>query len=157
MRRYVGIDPGVNKTAIVTLDDKLEIDIEIVKVKRPGPPKRRLDAARHWAMVSQVCDFVMSLPSPTIVGIEEPFLGKGPSTSLLQFGVFASIVHELFPFFGGELRTVAPMTLKAFVGVTGKKDLMVREVFRRWNFDHDDTDVVDAYAIARWAMESIGA
>lgn len=156
MKRFTGIDPGVNKTAIVTIAETGDVSWEVVRVKREGPPKRRIDPARHWAMVSQVCDHVMGLPSPCVVAIEEPFVGANGATALLQFGVFASIVHELFPFFGGELRCLAPATLKKFVGVRGKKELMVREVFRRWEFDNDDTDVVDAYAMARWAMEGCG-
>ena len=45
---------------------------------------------------------------------------------------------------------VAPPSLKKFVlqkGV-GKKDMMRLEVYKRWGFEDDSDDVIDAYALA---------
>lgn len=46
---------------------------------------------------------------------------------------------------------VAPPTLKKFVTGTGnaKKDQMRLAVYKKWKFEHDSDNVVDAYALAR--------
>ena len=46
-----------------------------------------------------------------------------------------------------------PKILKMFVTGNGNsgKDLMIREVFKRWNFDTNNNDVADAFGLAKMA------
>jgi hypothetical protein len=45
---------------------------------------------------------------------------------------------------------VAPQQLKKFAGTT-KKELINKEIFKRWGMDFDDTNIAEAYALARVA------
>jgi crossover junction endodeoxyribonuclease RuvC len=52
---------------------------------------------------------------------------------------------------------IPPTSLKAYV--TGKgnapKELMIREVFKKWKYEADDNNDSDAYALARVAAEFV--
>ena len=88
------------------------------------------------------------------IAIEEPFNTHGIHGAMLQHGVFSAIVYDLTSDF--RVIPVWPTTIKRFVGGPKKKLFIVREVYRRWGFSADDDNVVDAYAIARWAASERG-
>jgi len=50
---------------------------------------------------------------------------------------------------------IPPLTLKKFVTGKGqgKKELMLKEVYKRWGVDLDDNNLADAYGLARMALE----
>ena len=52
------------------------------------------------------------------------------------------------------MRVVAPTQLKKFVVGKGNADkaLMIREVFRRWQFEAEDDNAADAYGLLRIGM-----
>jgi crossover junction endodeoxyribonuclease RuvC len=50
---------------------------------------------------------------------------------------------------------VPPTTLKAYVAGAGNapKEVMMREVFRRWNYEAVDNDDADAFGLAQFGLE----
>ena len=50
---------------------------------------------------------------------------------------------------------IAPSSLKKFV--TGKgnvnKNIMIKEIFKKWNVDFNDDNLADAYGLARFGFE----
>lgn len=50
---------------------------------------------------------------------------------------------------------VSPSTLKSYVSGKGNapKEVMLREVFRKWGFEAASNDEADAYGLARFAEE----
>ena len=54
-----------------------------------------------------------------------------------------------------EFKIISPTTLKKFV--TGKgnsgKDIMLLEVYKRWNVSFSNNNLADAYGLARMAYE----
>lgn len=57
---------------------------------------------------------------------------------------------------GWPFELVAPAKLKKFV--TGKgnspKEVMIMKILKRWGVEVEDHNVADAYALARWGLES---
>ena len=53
---------------------------------------------------------------------------------------------------------IAPAQLKKFITGKGncKKDLMLKEIYKRWGVDFDDDDCADAYALVEFAMAVLG-
>ena len=59
---------------------------------------------------------------------------------------------------GVSILVVAPTSLKKFVigQGKGKKDMMRLHVFKRWNYEHECDDVVDAFALAQVGLAYMG-
>lgn len=157
---YVGVDPSIVETAWVALDDRGKVVSQCAHVdhwKRhdPDAPRtKRLEPGRLKQMVRDVtvaieaCSRNQGMHGSLRVAIEEPFVGENGASALKTYAVFAGLIVS---FDSLDLLVVPPTTLKKFVGAK-KKVLMAREVFKRWGYQSDDHNLVDAYAIARWAM-----
>jgi len=153
----IGIDPGIITTAVMCIDEDGK---PLGWTAHVGEPKakddkrsRRIEPARLWKMVNSTLSSVLSLHvkySVEIVAIEEPFCGQG-KISLKGYAVFAALCDRLYGLYRESFVTASPATVKKFVGAK-QKMFVAREVQRRWGFSSDDHNVVDAYAIARWAM-----
>jgi len=157
----IGIDPGIITTAVMCVDEDGK---PLGWTAHVGEPKakddkrsRRVEPERLHKMVLQVFYTVDALHQSyraEIIAIEEPFCAKG-QIALKGYAVFAALCHILYGNYPEQLITVSPNTVKKFVGAH-KKMFVAREVQRRWGFSSDDHNVVDAYAIARWAMSQNG-
>jgi len=153
----IGIDPGIITTAIMCVDEDGK---PLGWTAHVGEPKakddkrsRRIEPERLFEMVCTASATVVKLHlqyGAEIIAIEEPFCAKG-QIALKGYAVFAALCYQLHGIYTAKLVTVSPNTVKKFVGAH-KKMFVAREVQRRWGFSSDDHNVVDAYAIARWAM-----
>lgn len=154
---FVGIDPGINGTGVVGIEDGKVIGEILVPDIVKGPKQKRFELNRVRTMATQVSCAIFEIWSKApsnlhiVIAIEEPFVGANPSTALKQYSVFVALALMDSPRSPDALYFVPPTTLKKFVGVKGKKNLIAREVYKRWKYEADDDNLVDAYAIARWA------
>ena len=158
--RFIGIDPGIVETAIVIVEQGgtvLRIKTFLGGSDKDEPRGSRLTPRRLRQITGPALEELRPSLSPmTVVAIEEPFVGPNWSTALKTHGVFAVLADVLQEAVdAGRLRrllVVAPSTVKRFVGAK-KKGTIAREVFKRWKFESDDHNFVDAYAIAMWARQ----
>ena len=154
---FVGIDPGINATGVVAIDGEARggkvVHQEIVMGIKPTKQKR-FDPVRVESMASAVLEAVVRAEDfgngLLVVAIEEPFVGASASGALKQYSVFVTIALDVRNGWD-DILIVAPTTLKKFVGAKGKKNLMARQVYKKWGYEADDDNLTDAYAIARWA------
>jgi len=154
----IGIDPGIITTAVMCIDEDgkpLGWTAHIGEPKAKDDKRsRRIEPERLYKMVSNALSCVIALQTQhhaDIIALEEPFCAKG-TIALKGYAVFAALCYSLHNLvLSSEFITVSPNTVKKFVGAH-KKMFVAREVQRRWGFSSDDHNVVDAYAIARWAM-----
>jgi hypothetical protein len=76
----------------------------------------------------------------------------GATIKLTLLSLFAAGDHRGFP------TLVAPQQLKKFVTGNGntKKELLPKEILKRWSMDFDDMNIAEAYALARiaYAMDA---
>jgi Holliday junction resolvasome RuvABC endonuclease subunit len=150
---FVGIDPGINKTGVVGIQDGRVVFQKLVSIEQKEK-LRRFDFFRveNMRMTTMAAVFAIAAREQTtdqiIVGLEEPFVGASASGALKQYSVFVALALDLNREFGVFI--VAPTTLKKFVGAK-EKNFVARQVFKRWEYEAADDNLVDAYAIARWA------
>ena len=159
---YVGCDPGIVESAVVILDDSLEVvSVATVFDEWTGPASVRLAPGRLAHMTSRIIAAIETVGARNgslTVAVEEPFVGANAGGALKQHSVWAALAWYYHGLIGERFLSVAPTTIKRYVGLKANKAkaLVARQVYRRWKFENDDLNVVDAYAIARWAAERDG-
>lgn len=142
--RVMGVDTST-KTGYVILDDAG--DVVNVGVLSHKPESNRF--ARFHKYVREIADLVDAYGVDLVVIEGYSFAGKFNNS--LQYELGACIRMRLFeeeiPFV-----EVPPTSLKKFVTGKGncKKDLMLLNVYKRWDFDTDDDNEADAYGLAQF-------
>jgi Holliday junction resolvasome RuvABC endonuclease subunit len=148
MTLVVGLDPSYSCTALVAVD------------ARTGFPQRRLrlptekkkfcsDAARLVAVRDAVLAFLRDCGEVALVAIEGYSFGSRNNREKLGElgGVLRVAVWE-----AGVPYAVVPIpTLKSFVCGKGnvEKSMMLREVFRKWQYEAEDDNDADAFGLAQ--------
>jgi Holliday junction resolvasome RuvABC endonuclease subunit len=168
LKAYVGIDPGILRLGLCSLDENaVAMGYETIKDDKQYRTAGRLDPRRLVSIVRRTQDWIngydlYNLGADEIhFAIEEP-TGRGSANSLKCYAVFATLAGRLQQRVDDgratSLLVVPPMSLKKFVGASGhkarNKAAMREAVKQRWGFQHKSHDIVDAYALARFAMEA---
>lgn len=141
---YVGLDVSATSTGIVVLSGNPAASVLLAEtVTVPG---RGIERAAGVADV--VFDLVDRRGAKAAV---EGYAHGGPGLAVLV--EVGALVRDRLRAAGVPWDDVAPSRLKKFVLGSGKGDKgQVRlAAFKRWGFEHDSDDVVDAYVLARIA------
>ncbi len=150
---YAGIDPSWTGLAMVAIDDSgaLVSRRTVETVKKAFPSQQ----ARLWHLTEAVHEWLLDLEKhdqPIRCAVEGYSMGSKNGREMA--GELGGQVRLALWLRGIPFRDVPPTTLKAFV--TGKgnadKEVMLREVYKRWGYDADDNNDCDAYALARYEM-----
>lgn len=158
--RFVGIDPAT-KTGLVALNDSGEV---ILEMELQGKGKKE----QGGISVEQLVDlenqlYTLLKPGDEIV-IEQPAAGtqKGVTTGMIHGGLRTMIQRK-----GLRFHEINPVHTKKYVGVTGwkgepgskvrlkdkeKKAAVAAAVKELFGYLHKSDNVVDAYIIARAAL-----
>lgn len=143
MTHYIGIDPSIT-TGLVVLDaDGNVLDATEIKTKEKGDIERFVDLA------DKVVSEIDQQDKVVIEGFSYNSRGRAVST---QYGIGWLMRDRLY---GGmfDYTDVSPATVKKFA--TGKgnaaKDIVMREVYKRWGFESDSNNITDAYVMAQIA------
>jgi crossover junction endodeoxyribonuclease RuvC len=138
--RFVGIDPSL-RTGFVALSPYGEV-IEMKEIERDGD-----DPARMSHLIQTVVDAVHDTDFVAIEGF-----GYASQKGFLLGGIGWGIRIELYRR-GIPYVDVAPSLLKKFTGAKGNasKERIAVEVYKRWGFEHDSNNVVDAFVLAQIA------
>lgn len=147
---FVGLDPSINATGIIVLDQKgniIEQKLFSCKVKN-----------------GSIEDYLIKYESeisfiPNIVGLQMIYL-EGPAyhaagQSILQMGAIHFLTRLMFYKKKIPFDVIAPGSLKKFVTGKGnsKKDLMLLKTYKKWGIEFEDDNLCDAYGLARMALE----
>lgn len=146
MTIVVGIDPSYTGFALVALDGETIVD-RVVIVTKPDPCRpRRLNTIRSK------CLTFLDGTQPSLVAIEG--YAHGAKFGREMAGGLGEFIRHALWSNGYDYVDVQPHTLKKYVTGkgSGKKEMMLREVYRRWNFDAVDNNDADAYGLARLAQ-----
>lgn len=138
--RFVGIDPSL-RTGFVALSPYGEV-IEAKEIERDGD-----DPARMSELIQAVVDSVHDTDFVAIEGF-----GYASQRGFLLGGIGWGMRMELYRR-GIPYIDVAPSLLKKFAGAKGNanKEKVVLEVYKRWGFESDSNNVVDAFILAQIA------
>jgi crossover junction endodeoxyribonuclease RuvC len=139
--RYVGIDPST-KTGLVIIDKNNEIiNVQEVFSTSKEDPERFVDIA------SQILEELHPNDIITIEGFSYGSKGKGVSTQYGVGWVIRTFLYER----GYDYIEIPPTSVKKFA--TGKgnsaKNLVMKEVYKKWGFENDSDNIVDAYVLAQ--------
>ncbi|WP_138751766.1 hypothetical protein [Paenibacillus sinopodophylli] len=158
--RFVGVDPAT-KTGFVALDERGEVLVE-VELKGTGKvEKGGISISQLVSLEDQL--YTLLLPGDEVV-IEDaaPGTQRGITTGMIHGGL-RSMVHRR------KLRfnKLMPASVKKYVGVTGwkgeagnkermsgkeGKDAVAKAVVEHFGYTHKNDNIVDAYIMARIAM-----
>ena len=146
---FVGVDPSYNGFAIIVLD-KNAVIIEqklLNSNSKKEADKRIIELEKDFKFI------------PTIAGLHSICI-EGPSFAstgafVLQMGALHYYLRIFLLKKGVNFKIVTPGTLKKFVTGKGtaKKELMLKNVFKKWGADFDDNNLADAYSLSRYALE----
>jgi len=148
----IGIDQSLSSTGVVYLDGDEVKHILTLSFPEKKNFEHFFDMIERFDAVHSDASY-MAEGEPYAVAFEGySFASKGNTlTRLVELGTqlrYACAERREAPSY-----IIAPQNLKKFVaGKTFKKDEMRLEVYKRWGFEHKLNDVVDAYALARYAQ-----
>lgn len=148
MPRVVGIDPSLTATALVGMDESAcqERVLVIEGTKLKGLP--RLDSIRE-----QVISFI-DHEMPELVVIEG-FAYNAKGASVFEMGGLGWLLRWTMFKMQQPFLVAPPSVLKSFA--TGKgnsaKEIMIREVYRKWKYEAKDNNDADAYALAKLGLD----
>ena len=145
---FVGVDPSINATGIIVLDEGANIiEQKLFSVKDEMFEKSLLKYEKEIGFI------------PNILNLQAVYL-EGPAYQatgrvILQMGALHYMTRLFLHKKGKNYKIIAPGTLKKFVTGTGraKKDLMLLKVYKKWGVEFDDHNLSDAYGLARMALE----
>ena len=145
---FVGVDPSINATGLVILDEKANIiEQKLFSVKAEMFEESLLQYEKEVEFI------------PNIVNLQAVYM-EGPSyqsqgQSILQMGAIHFLLRLFLYKKNVNYKIIAPGTLKKFVTGKGnaKKDLMLLKTYKKWGVEFDDHNLSDAYGLARLALE----
>lgn len=141
---YVGLDISITGTGVVVLDKQLQrVVAECIKTKPQDDWYGRVNN-----IVSRIFEYI---PDPVfcMVFVEDyAFAAKGQVFNIAEL---SGIIKYRMWVDGYRFLRIPPTSLKKFTTATGTapKELMMKEVYKRYGVDFNDNNVADAYALAR--------
>ena len=144
---FLGLDLSVANTGVVVIDQNNKIlHKDVLRTKPKTSTESRIIII--WDGVLQVHNNF----KPQFIYIEELAYGARGDAMLELAGV-NYYVRTRFTALQIAFKMITPGTLKKFVTGkgTGKKELMLKEVYKKWGEDFDDNNECDAYCLARMA------
>lgn len=154
----VGIDQSYDGFAMVTLDRHGNYDEALghFKAEKYGRGVQRLFAIESWVF-DQLLNVQHGNPGAIVHVCMEGY-APGAKFQREQLGELgAAVKYALFnalPYPVGHPTIVSPGQLKKFA--TGKgvaaKDIVIKEVFKKWGADFNDNNLADAFVLAKIAF-----
>jgi len=144
---FIGLDFAYANNGVIQLDE----DGKIIKQEVITTTKRHSDEQR----LIKLHDYISNLIKKDDIVYLEGLSYSSQGRSKAQMGA----VHYLIRIFlfqnNIKHKIIAPTELKKFVTGKGqcKKDLILLNVFKKWGVEFDNSDLADAYGLARMALE----
>lgn len=158
--RFIGIDAGITTTGICILQE--DGAYEPIKVSCPKKIIKSDDFIRfNWLLES--VELVIGFGKENALYMIEDYAmyGKGQITRIAEFT--GMLKHHIFLSQVAQLGLncternhyyifrCSPNTLKKFAtgAGKGKKSLILKAVYKKWDFDTDSDDLADAFVLAK--------
>ena len=153
MNLYCGIDPSFSNTGIVIINDEYEIISQhLISTKKQD---REYDTEQRMIYIKSSINEIMNehknnLQYTAIEGISFGSKGEGADQlAALNYYIRIFLLQNKIVYF-----SIPPTSLKKFVTGSGqcKKNLMLKEVYKKWGVDFSDDNLCDSYSLARMAQ-----
>jgi len=147
---FVGLDPSINATGVVVLNDCAEI------FEQRTFSINNADKFFEGSLIKyeEEISFLHKILNLGSVYIEGPSY-QSAGQAILQMGAIHFLTRVYLYRKNINYRVIAPGTLKKFVTGKGnsKKDLMLLKTYKKWGVEFSDNNICDAYGLARMALE----
>jgi len=152
---FCGIDASFSGTGLVVIDNEFKIvDQKLISTKKKDDDydieKRMIFIVEELSLF--LTKYFIDLKFTMIEGISYGSTGDG-AAQLAALNYFIRIF-----LFENKVNysEVTPSRLKKFVSGKGqsKKEMMLKEVYKRWGEDFDDNNLCDSYCLARYAHDT---
>lgn len=147
---FVGLDPSINATGVVILDDCANI------IQQRTFSIKNSDGLFEQSLMDyeKEIKFIPNIVNLGSVYIEGPAY-QSAGQAILQMGAIHFFTRLYLFKKNVNYKVIAPGTLKKFVTGKGnsKKDLMLLKTYKKWGVEFSDNNICDAYGLARMALE----
>jgi crossover junction endodeoxyribonuclease RuvC len=151
---FCGIDCSFSGTAIVILDsDGKVIQEKLISTK--ANTSDQYDIEKRMLKIVEELSLIKDYPDIKLTYIEEISFGSTGSgadqLAALNYYIRVFMYQNDIVYY-----TVPPTTLKKYITGSGqcKKNLMLKEVYKKWNVDYVDDNLCDAYSLSRFALDN---
>ena len=144
--RSMGLDISMRGTGVIIQDTKTEAVLceKVIKSNSNKLP----NGPGLWVHNRDIVMELVAQYEPTVVYIEDFAFGQANKAHALgaNAGVIRTGLYEM----GVDVHLVGPTVLKKFVSGKGNcsKDVIIKEVWKRWKYDTNDNNLADAYALS---------
>jgi Holliday junction resolvasome RuvABC endonuclease subunit len=150
--RFIGIDPSYTGFAVCGLDEPdRQPFLEHFIVTKPVDFQNR---QARLVRIRTLLRVALIAAGPVRLAAVEGYSMGSKAGQLAQLGELGGMVRLELWERGIPFLDVSPSSLKSFV--TGKgnapKEIMLREVFRKWQYEAEDNNRGDAYGLAKFAQ-----
>jgi len=153
---FAGLDPSFAGTGIVILDRQGKI-VEQKEISTKKINGDRYDIEHRLMNIgNEVESFVSKyLDKIYVCYIEEISFGSAGEASA-QLSALNYYIRVYLMTLKINYYTISPGQLKKYITGNGqaKKNLMLKEVFKRWQVDFNSDNLADAYSLARYALDN---
>ena len=153
---FLGIDPSFAGCALVVLDRQGKI-VEQKEISTQKVNNDSHDIERRIMLIgTRVEEFIKPyLNKIYVCYIEEISFGSSGEASA-QLAALNYFIRINMYYLKVNFYTISPGQLKKYITGNGqaKKNLMLKEVFKRWNVDFNSDNIADAYSLARYALDN---
>lgn len=148
---YIGIDLSLSGTGIVVLDKDSNIFLEQL-----SQTNSKDSIEDRFLKIEKDILMIIDNYCPRYINIEGlSFSSNGQSTldlAGLHFVIRTTLRKNNIPF-----NVTSPGSLKKFITGKGnaKKNLMLKEVYKKWGVDLSDDNICDAFCLAKMEINNI--
>ena len=150
---YIGIDPSMNSTGLVVLDNEYNIILQkIISSDTKESNEQRIKGIGS-DLVFEIGKFGLgnSDKKVCIEGISFGSSGRG----VAQQAALNYYIRILLLQYDIDYVICEPTKLKKFITGKGqcKKELMMMKTYKKWGVEFDVSDLCDAYGLARYCKD----
>lgn len=143
----IGIDASLTSLGLVCLRDGLALTTLIASKQR---------GVDRLIEIRERVGTILKHNKPNLVVIES--YAFGATNQAHQIGELGGVLRVMISEEGFTLIEVTPGQLKQFATGKGnaKKDMVIKEVYKRWGFEAEVSDTADAYVLSRIGRAYLG-
>jgi len=154
---YIGLDQSISGTGIVALDEGGElIDSTVVSGRQVREPMDK--CTRIVEIFAQFYEWVNALKGDRLPCVVLEDFAYSQANHMALLGGLGYHIRIMMRQTGWHFATCPTGTLKKVVTGSGNssKALMIRDVYKRWNFETDNDNIADAFGLAKLAWVAYG-